>query len=252
MTNPVAHPSASPVSRDRRDPAQPEQRGEPGDDFSRRLARSAEGVEHAGREGLRPPSAMLDREALDQLQAERFNEHGFFGDAVALRADQAAQPTSPLSVKFDSAPAEIEAPIGNGRLAGIAERSVRSVLPLPLISVRSAPSDPAPLVDGAKTVIAAAAITGIDPGKSRPLLPPARTMPSLPAHADRQRADGAKSNMSIAIHALAEGLRVVARLGRMEPHERERMRTEIAALLAIHGYSPREISVQGPQASTGG
>jgi hypothetical protein len=53
------------------------------------------------------------------------------------------------------------------------------------------------------------------------------------------------SGLSVAIHATASGLRVLARVGRMTETERERLRHTIKALLAEHGVLSAEIEIAG-------
>jgi len=52
--------------------------------------------------------------------------------------------------------------------------------------------------------------------------------------------------VQVAIHALEQGLHIAARVERLDAGERERLRGDIASLLARHGLSARDIQIIAP------
>jgi hypothetical protein len=54
----------------------------------------------------------------------------------------------------------------------------------------------------------------------------------------------------VVLRELEQGLHVAARVERLDPAERERLRDEITALLARHGLTPRSVRIEGPEGAS--
>lgn len=172
-----------------------------------------------------------------EVQAERFNQDGFFGTSVAIPAAAVAvvlPPVVPQPV--------VEAPAASS-FAGPATPVVTPVLatkvaapvvaPLPSVFAKAtAPQFVAP-------VPAAAPIAAPRPPSSRST-PAAPVRPRPPV---RQRPMPTGSFVAVAVQAVAHGIEVVAQVAGLDERDRAALADEVAALLAVHGYAPAHITI---------
>ncbi len=241
MIGPFAPPHASERGDQRANLAtrQVERADDSSRDFSDRLAaRTSPEADLAESPEMSPISA-----------AQRFNEHGFFGKATDHSQPGAA--AAPIALQ-DTRPGSdvVERQAEAHGVPAIAVAHGRAIAPgatamAKTADLRSGGPDtartPQPV---AANIGRQMTVRGAQPGRGD------RAAPAAPAKAPRP--DAASSAISVAVHAVEQGVRVVARLGRLEPHERDRMRAEIAGLMASHGYAPREISVRAAKRPAAG
>lgn len=193
----------------------------------------------------------LDPEAAKEASsaAERFNEHGFFGDAVASPAagNVAAPPRDGAraadAIVAGEAPLETFVPGGSSALilsdqhasARLAEKSLQSVL-----SGRAGAAARTALQRVSASPASAPSVTsenGATSDSVRKAATPGRRL--IEAAANR----AAQSAARVAISETELGLRVAALAGTLSADERNRLRDEIAALLSRHGLVPGHIHI---------
>lgn len=204
--------------------------------------------------GVTDPEAV----AVENSTAERFNEHGFFGDAVA------APDASVRSMLHQGGAVGRGGIVAGEALAGMPAAADSSPL---VLSVRTASAElaeklPQPIrsghADGAVRVCSQIAGTsrayapsltrenGDTPDDVRETASPGRRLLAVAAHR------AAQSAVRVAISETGLGLRVAALAGTLSSDERTRLRDEIAALLSRHGLVPGRIHIaarRAPQVS---
>jgi len=186
---------------------------------------------------------------VENSTAERFNEHGFFGEAVAAPdADALSMPlqdgsvgrggivagealvgtpvapgSSPPVLSIRNTPAELAEKLPQSIRSGHADGAVRVAS-----QMAGASRAPAPSVTGEN---------GDTPDGVRETASPGRRL--LAAAANR----AAQAATRVAISETDVGLRVAALAGTLSNDERTRLRDEIAALLSRHGLVPDQIHI---------
>lgn len=187
--------------------------------------------------------------AVENSTAERFNENGFFGEAVAapdagdlsmppqggaverggivageaLARTPAAAGSSPLVLSIRNAPAELSEKLPQSIRSGHADGAVRVASQTAGASRASAPS-----ITGEN---------GDTPDGVRGTASPGRRLLAVAANR------AAQSAVRVAISETGLGLRVAALAGKLSSDERTRLRDEIAALLSRHGFVPDRIHI---------
>jgi len=190
------------------------------------------------------PAAPPADPRLPDAGARVFNQDGFFGDAVAAEPTAAvrlepagdgaagapcptdhSEPTAePVQVPRPGAVSVARRGRGEHRPAISGRNPVGEAMPAP----RPGQPTAAQRVQGER----------FRPRPAPRTAPPPRQMP-LPSMA-----------AAVAVHALAHGLDVVARVADLDPVERARLADEIAALLSAHGYPPGTVRVAAVPSSS--
>jgi hypothetical protein len=193
------------------------------------------------------PDLEAERDA--NSAAERFNEHGFFGDAVASpnAGNVAAPPREGVAARdaIVAGEASLEAPVPAGRSSMIpsGQHASAKLAEAPSQSARSERAG-----GGVRTApqIASASPASAPPGTSengagsdgvQEAASPGRRLLAVAANR------AAQSATRVAISETDLGLRVAALAGTLSADERNRLRDEIAALLSRHGLVPGRIHI---------
>lgn len=192
-------------------------------------------------------------EGLGETRAAEFQETGLFGlmDDVALgdSEDREARPTqvaAGLNTGVSPLPQQILAPdIGAGHTSAPAAIQGDLHRPSPAPVPPTAHSRPQHAIADATRVTTQA--------RGRPVSSPTER---TALHRADQRAfwpaSGQTSAVHVAIAAAEHGLSVFARVGRMEPTERARLRHAATLLLAEHGYRGATITLDADLAEAKG
>ena len=207
----------------------------------------------------RAPRAMTDIEATNPSHptqrptAMMFNEAGLFGRAAAVAGADAASPYAPAPPypAVDLPAVRAEEPLrrtgdiqsGAGPSLSFGDGMIGSgASPARLLARPVNGSCPPPRVAAASS---RPWLPGIGP---RPRVEPAPAESSrTPRAHDPRPAARALSALRVVLRELEQGLHVTARVDRLDPAERERLRDAITALLARHGLSPRSVRIEGPE-----
>ncbi len=174
-----------------------------------------------------------------EVQAERFNQDGFFGTSVTMPAAAAA-----AAAVFPVASVEpvAEAPAVTsveGPAASVATPVVDTKTAAPV----AAPMPPAFAKSTAPQFVAPVSVT------VTVTLPRMRTprstaaAPVQPKPLIRPRPLLTGSFVAVAVQALAHGVEVVAQVAGLDERDRAALADEVAALLAAHGYTPAHIII---------
>lgn len=174
-----------------------------------------------------------------EVQAERFNQDGFFGQSVAMpvAAVAAVLPVASVEPATEvSVVSSVEGPAASVATPVVATRTPAPVVApvLPAVTKSTAPQFIAPLP-------ATAAVTASRALSSR-ATPTAPVQPRPPV---RQRPLPTGSFVAVAVQAVAHGIEVVAQVAGLDERDRAALADEVAALLAAHGYAPAHITIAG-------
>jgi hypothetical protein len=200
------------------------------------------------------PAAQDQRHEERPQAAEIFNEFGLLGaqgpshraaalaaDAGAAAAVQARAPGAPQAGEAAAAPGRFttaapfpslgSAPASSGGTAAMLLRVVERLTGGARVSASSAAAGaPAAALDHAS--VTADSVSGEFPEESADPLP-------------KELPEAAASEVQLSVEASEEGLRVAARADRLTREQRERLRGDIAALLAARGFVSAEIKMSG-------
>ncbi|MBD8679352.1 hypothetical protein [Sphingomonas sp. CFBP 13720] len=179
----------------------------------------------------------------DEVRAERFNQDGFFGSAVA-GAVPVVSAIPPAAVEPVEGPIEVVASqiAVSGAGAGttgtvVAGRIVQATMPERPTAGRSAPVS---LMLRAPGIIAGATPRPAD------LRAPVRAAASALAPkspAVRQPPLPAGAFVAVAVHAAARGIEVAAQVDGLSEQERSVLADEVAGMLSAHGYPPAYVTI---------
>jgi hypothetical protein len=174
-----------------------------------------------------------------EVQAERFNQDGFFGTSVAMSLAAAGvavvQPVAPEEPAGEvPVAARVEGPaVFLAASAPIAKAAAPVVPPMSPGFAKPAVSQPiAPTQATAPMTAPRAPSTRSDPAAPVQPRPPMRQRP-LPTG----------SFVAVAVQAVAHGIEVVAHVASLDERDRAALADKVAALLAAHGYAPAHIII---------
>jgi len=171
------------------------------------------------------------------VQAERFNQDGFFGTAVGMPAAAVAAviPVAPVEPGAEDPVASVVARPATPVAAPVAVTKAAApvVTPTPSAFAKPTASQFVP------PVMATTPIAAPRPPSSR-LTPVAPVQPRPPV---RQRALPTGSFVAVAVQAVAQGIEVVAQVPGLDERDRAALADDVAALLAAHGYAPAHITI---------
>lgn len=173
-----------------------------------------------------------------EVQAERFNQDGFFGTSVAM-------PVAAVAVVLPSAAPEpvVESPVA-ASAAGPATPAVTPVATTKATAPVVAPLSSVFAKATAPQFVAPVPTTTAPVAASRP--PSSRSTPAAPVQPRppvRRRPLPNGSFVAVAVQAVAHGIEVVAQVAGLDEHDRAALADEVAALLAAHGYAPAHITI---------
>lgn len=176
-----------------------------------------------------------------EVQAERFNQDGFFGTSVAMPVAAAG-----VAVVQPVAPVE---PAGEVSVAAPVEGTAASVAASARIAKAAAPIVPSMTPGFAKPAVPQPiAPTSTTAPMTAPRAPSSRSSPAAPVQPRppmRQRPLPTGSFVAVAVQAVAHGIEVVAQVAGLDERDRAALADEVAALLAAHGYAPAHITIAG-------
>ncbi|WP_156347150.1 hypothetical protein [Sphingomonas sp. Leaf33] len=210
---------------------------------------SARGIEVVAQRGPTAPSMDVSKRdgvaGVPTTQARIFNQDGFFGrpeaDAPSLRPSSPAVSEAAM-INTGAATIPIPISIGAGPVGGVfppaatgqsfsAASVVIASAPKSSEAMATVPNPRGAAPPGEVRPISIRTTTGEPYGKSsveRLLL----HRPTPPA-----------ASVTVAVHAAARSMEVVAQVAGLDERERATLADEIAALLSAHGYPPAHISV---------
>ncbi len=172
-----------------------------------------------------------------EVQAERFNQDGFFGTSVAMPAAVVATVLSGASVE----PAT-EVPVVSsveGPAASVATPVADTKTPAPVV----APMLPAVAKSTAPQFVAPLPATATVTAPRAPSSRAITAAPAQPRPPVRQRPIPTGSFVAVVVQAVAHGVEVVAQVAGLDERDRAALADEVAALLAAHGYAPAHITI---------
>lgn len=172
-----------------------------------------------------------------EVQAERFNQDGFFGTSVTMPAAAAAAVFPVASVE----------PVAEGPAVTSVEGPAVSVA-TPVVDPKTAapvaaPMPPAFAKSTAPQFVAPvpATVTVTVPHTQTPRSTAAAPVQPKPPVRPRPLPTG--SFVAVAVQSVAHGVEVVAQIAGLDERDRATLADEVAALLAAHGYTPAHITI---------
>lgn len=172
-----------------------------------------------------------------EVQAERFNQDGFFGTSVGMPAATVAAVLPTISTE-----PVVEAPVASAVDAPAASAATSVAIAKPAAAV-PALMPPALAKPTAPQLVAPMPVTTFAaaprPQSSRSVV----VAPVQPRPPVRQRPLPTGSFVAVAVQAVAHGIEVVAQIAGLDEHDRAALADDVAALLAAHGYAPAHITI---------
>lgn len=193
----------------------------------------------AARPDIDAPIAPADPHTPPAAGAEIFNQEGFFGDPV----------DAPAGVEVSQGVTRVvRPPVVEARAADLAGEpvvrfagQVRTSHEAPATLRAPVPTMPSRGANNAAPVLRRTPHALI--GEFRGEQVRSRTRPSPHPAPPPRRLPAPSAGIAVAVHALAQGVEIAARVEQLDPEERARLADEIAALLSSHGYVPARITV---------
>ena len=252
----------SPISTGERSDAGSSQEGGFGASFGDLLAAMLAARAPAG-EFLKPaPDVPHDPGARKRPAAEMFNEHGFMDGPVRTGVgpvDKSERSSSHRASVGQAAAAATSAPAHDATPAAVGAAAEPWTASMP----------PASRVAQAAVAIHSASVAAREGAASfrtwTPVVEAAQPkVADADPHVDEVQAEtperlledveeylrgGSAVDAQLSLEAGEEGLRLLARVGRLGREDRERLRGDIARLLTSHGYAAAEIRLNGDRGS---
>lgn len=173
-----------------------------------------------------------------EVQAERFNQDGFFGTSVAMPVAAGVAVMQPVAPVEPAGEVSVAAPV-EGTAASVASSARIAKAAAPVVPPMS-PGFPKPAVSQLIASTPTTAPMTAPRGPSSCSTPAGPVQPRPPI---RQRPLPTGSFVAVAVQAVAHGIEVVAQVAGLDERDRAALADEVAALLAAHGYTPAHIII---------